>query len=261
MRVLLTNDDGIDSPGLHALTRALASVAEVMVVAPAQNQSAVARSITIRGTLEIEEREVEGATAAYAVSGTPVDCVRFAVATEPDSRFDLVVAGANLGLNLGDDVTYSGTVAAAMEGVLLGTPGLAVSQQSTGGELHHTRDGQYEFATAERIVPRLAELLAAGDLGRDVLLNVNCPTGTPQGIRVCELGRRIWADQIELAEEYEGKRRFRLYSGDADYHRAPGTDFEAVGEGCVALTALHVDLEHPNSAVLLRGVEGLLEGR
>jgi len=113
--VLLTNDDGIDSPGLHALARALSSVAEVMVVAPAQNQSAVARSITIRGTLEIEERDdVEGATAAYAVSGTPVDCVRFAEATEPGSSFDLVVAGANLGLNLGDDVTYSGTVAAAM---------------------------------------------------------------------------------------------------------------------------------------------------
>jgi 5'-nucleotidase len=260
MRVLLTNDDGIDSPGLHALARALSTVADVMVVAPAENQSAVARSITIRGTLEIDEREVEGATVAYAVSGTPVDCVRFAEATEPGSSFDLVVAGANLGLNLGDDVTYSGTVAAAMEGVLLGTPGLAVSQQSTGGELHHTRDGQYEFATAERIVPRLAELLASGELGRDVLLNVNCPTGTPQGIRVCKLGRRIWADQIELAEEHDGKRRFRLYSGDADYHRAPGTDFEAIAEGCVALTALHVDLEHPNSAVLLRGVQGLLAG-
>ena len=112
MRVLLTNDDGIDSPGIHALARALATVAEVIVVAPASNQSAVARGITIRGTLEIEERDdVAGATAAYAVSGTPVDCVRFAVASEPDSRFDLVVAGANLGLNLGHDVTYSGTVA------------------------------------------------------------------------------------------------------------------------------------------------------
>jgi 5'-nucleotidase len=190
MRVLLTNDDGIDSPGLHALARALSTVAEVMVVAPAENQSAVARSITIRGTLEIEERDVPGAAVAYAVSGTPVDCVRFAEATETGASFDVVVAGANLGLNLGDDVTYSGTVAAAMEGVLLGTPGLAVSQQSRGGELHHTRDGQYEFATAERIVPRLAELLAAGDLGRDVLLNVNCPTGVPNGVRVCKLGRR-----------------------------------------------------------------------
>ena len=245
--MLLTNDDGFDSPGLHALARALSTVAEVMVVAPAKNQSAVARSITIRGTLEIEERDVAGAIVAYAVGGTPVDCVRFAEATEPGSSFDLVVAGANLGLNLGDDVTYSGTVAAAMEGVLLGTPGLAVSQQSTGGELHHTRDGEYE-------------LLASGELGRDVLLNVNCPTGAPQGIRVCKLGRRIWADQIELAEEHEGKRRFRLYSGDADYHRAPGTDFEAIAEGCVALTALHVDLEHPNSAVLLSGVQGLLAG-
>ncbi len=258
--MLLTNDDGIDSPGLRALARALAAVAEVMVVAPAENQSAVARGITIRGTLEIEERDVDGAFAAYAVGGTPVDCVRFAEATEPGASFDLVVAGANLGLNLGDDVTYSGTVAAAMEGVLLGTPGLAVSQQSTGGELHHTRDGKYEFATAERIVPRLAELLASGDLGRDVLLNVNCPTGSPRGVRICKLGRRIWADQIELAEEHEGKRRFRLYSGDADYHRAPGTDFEAIAEGHVAITALHVDWEHPNGDALLAGLYGLISG-
>ena len=149
--MLLTNDDGIDSPGLHALARALGEVAEVMVVAPADNQSAVARGITIRGTLEVEDRDVAGAARAYAVSGTPVDCVRFAEATEPGPSFDLVVAGANLGLNLGDDVTYSGTVAAAMEGVLLDMPGLAVSQQSATGELHHTRDGEYRFGTAEQI--------------------------------------------------------------------------------------------------------------
>lgn len=259
VRVLLTNDDGIDSPGLRALARALADVAEVTVVAPADNQSAVARGITIRGTLEVDERAVEGAAQAFAVGGTPVDCVRFAEATEPGASFDVVVAGANLGLNLGDDVTYSGTVAAAMEGVLLGYPGLAVSQQSTTGELHHTRDGDYEFGTAERIVPRLAALLAAGELGRDVLLNVNCPTGAPRGIRACRLGRRIWSDQIELASEEDGRRRFRLYSGDADYHRAPGTDFEAVADGCVAITALHVDLEHPNGADLLARVGTLLD--
>ena len=258
MRVLLTNDDGIDSPGLHALARALGAVAEVMVVAPRDNQSAVARGITIRGTLEVEDRVVPGAAEAYAVSGTPVDCVRFAEAHEPGPSFDLVVAGANLGLNLGDDVTYSGTVAAAMEGVLLGTPGLAVSQQSTGRELHHTRDAQFEFATAERIVPRLAELLASGALGRDVLLNVNVPTGEPAGVRVCRLGRRIWADQIELEGEVDGRRRFRLYAGDADYHRAPGTDFEAVADGYVAITALHVDWEHPNGDVLLAGLAGIL---
>ena len=258
VRVLITNDDGIDSPGLHALVRAVGAIADVMVVAPADNQSAVARGITIRDTLEIEERDVPGAAQAFAVSGTPVDCVRFAEATEPGPSFDLVVAGANLGLNLGDDVTYSGTVAAAMEGVLLGYPGLAVSQQSLGGELHHTRDGAYSFATAERIVPRLVELLASGTLGRDLLVNVNCPTGTPQGVRICRLGRRIWSDQIELAEETNGRRRFRLYGADADYHREPGTDFEAIADGYVSLTALHVDMEHPQGAVLLAGLDGLL---
>ena len=259
MRALLTNDDGIDSPGLHALARALGAVADVTVVAPADNQSAVARGITIRGTLEVEERTIAGAARAFAVGGTPVDCVRFAEAADPETTFDVVVAGANLGLNLGDDVTYSGTVAAAMEGVLLGHPGLAVSQQSTSGELHHTRDGAYEFATAERLVPRLAALLAAGDLGRDVLLNVNCPTGDPRGVRACRLGRRIWSDQVELDSEQDGRRRFRLYTGDADYHRAPGTDFEAVADGFVAITALHVDLEHPNGPALAGRIADLLD--
>jgi 5'-nucleotidase len=258
MRVLLTNDDGIDSPGLHALARALGERAEVTVVAPLDNQSAVARGITIRGALEVEERHVDGAARAFAVGGTPVDCVRFAEAAEAGPSFDVVVAGANLGLNLGDDVTYSGTVAAAMEGVLLGYPGLAVSQQSTTGELHHTRDGAYTFATAERLVPRLAELLVRGDLGRDLLLNVNCPTGDARGVRACRLGRRIWSDQIELVDETDGRRRFRLYGADADYHREPGTDFEAIADGFASLTALHVDLEHPAGPELLARIGDLL---
>lgn len=259
MRVLLTNDDGIDSPGLQALALALCAVAEVIVVAPVANQSAVARGITIHGTLEVDERVVEGASAAFAVAGTPVDCVRFAAATEPGQSFDLVVAGANLGLNLGDDVTYSGTVAAAMEGLLLGYPGLAVSQQSVSGELHHTRDGVYEFATASRLVPRLAQLLVTGALGGGVLVNLNCPTGIAKGLRVCRLGRRIWSDQIELVDQSGSHRRFRLYGADADYHREEGTDFAALAEGCASVTALHVDLEHPQGAALLAGLEGLLD--
>ena len=255
MRVLLTNDDGIDSPGLHAMARALSAVADVTVVAPATNQSAVARGITIRGTLEVERRDVPGARQAHAVAGTPVDCVRFAEATEPGPSFDVVVAGANLGLNLGDDVTYSGTVAAAMEAVLLGYPGLAVSQQSRTRELHHIPNGDYEFGVATALVPRLATALAAGLLGKGALLNLNCPTGAAAGVRVCRLGRRIWSDQIQLVSERDGRRQYRLYGEDADYHRAEGTDFEAIAAGSASLTALHVDLESAAGIQRLRALD------
>ena len=171
MRVLLTNDDGIESPGLHALAVALAEAAEVVVVAPWDNQSAVARGITIRDELEVEARTVPGAVEAHALTGTPVDCVRFADVGLAGGPFDLVVAGANLGVNLGDDVTYSGTVAAAMEGVLLGRPGLAVSQQPDSGEIHHIAGGSYSFGTAQRLVPVLAAELASGrDVDKDGLL-------------------------------------------------------------------------------------------
>ncbi len=258
MRVLLTNDDGIDSPGIHALARALGAVGDVIVVAPESNQSAVARGITIRGTLEVEERTIEGATEAHAVSGTPVDCVRFAAAMAVDRPFDIIVAGANLGLNLGDDVTYSGTVAAAMEGVLLGIPGLAISQQSVTGELHHIRNGTYTFAAAEFIAPALAQVLADGTLGADVLLNVNCPNGPQTGVRLCRLGRRIWRDQIELISAEDGRRRFRLYGDSSDYHREDGTDFAAIADGCIAITALHVNPEHPDGERLAEVLEGLL---
>lgn len=258
MRVLLTNDDGIDSPGLHALAAALAETAEVVVVAPWDNQSAVARGITIREELEVEAREVPGAVEAHALTGTPVDCVRFADVGIVGGPFDVVVAGANLGVNLGDDVTYSGTVAAAMEGVLLGRPGLAVSQQPDSGEIHHIAGGSYSFGTAQRLVPVLAAELASGRLGRDVVLNLNCPAAPARGVRMARLGRRIWSDQVALVEQENGRRRFRLYGADSDYHREPGTDFAAIAEGYAALTALHVDPEHPEGPELLAGLDALV---
>ena len=260
MRVLLTNDDGIDSPGLHALAAALAETAEVVVVAPWDNQSAVARGITIREELEVEAREVPGAVEAHALTGTPVDCVRFADVGIVGGPFDVVVAGANLGVNLGDDVTYSGTVAAAMEGVLLGRPGLAVSQQPDSGEIHHIAGGSYSFGTAQRLVPVLAAELASGRLGRDVVLNLNCPAGPARGVRMARLGRRIWSDQVALVEQENGRRRFRLYGADSDYHREPGTDFAAIAEGYAALTALHVDPAHPEGPELLARLDVLVAG-
>ena len=134
MKVLLTNDDGIQASGLHALRRALLEIPgiEVAVIAPDSNRSATARSITTRRPLWVEEVEFGDGTSGFATDGTPVDCVRFATLGLLEFQPELIVSGINHGSNLGDDITYSGTVAAALEGVVLGIPGIAVSQQSTG---------------------------------------------------------------------------------------------------------------------------------
>src|SRR3954447_2128418 len=175
MRVLLTNDDGIFSPGLRALLDALAPAAEVVVIAPAENQSAVARSITLRRAITVVEHDLPGAVAAFAVDGTPVDCVRFAALGLGGGGYDAIVSGANLGHNLGDDVTYSGTVAAALEGVLLGLPSIAVSQGALDGGLGFVADAGFEFGAGARFTARLLEVAFEHGLPPGLLLNVNVP--------------------------------------------------------------------------------------
>ncbi len=245
MRILLTNDDGIDSPGLLALAAAMGSSAEVMVVAPMANQSAVARSITIRRSLTVRAVQVPGATAAYALSGTPVDCVRFARLGLAD-QFDLVVSGANLGHNLGDDVTYSGTVAAAFEAALLGIPSIAVSQGPAGGGTGFAHDGTFSFEAGAAFVTGLAARVHQQGLPDGTLLNVNVPHA-PRGAVMTTLGRRIYADQLEVLEDHGEERVVRIYSGVGHTHREePGSDFAAVEAGLIAVTPLHFDLGSAN---------------
>jgi 5'-nucleotidase len=241
VRILLTNDDGIDSPGLHALAGSLSEVAEVVVVAPASNQSAVARSITIRRALNVSEAAVPGAVEAFALSGTPVDCVRFA-RLGLDGAFDLVVSGANIGHNLGDDVTYSGTVAAAFEGILLGIPSIAVSQGPAGGGTGFVHAGGFAFEAAARFVAGLAGRVMAQGLPDGTLLNVNVPHD-PQGVAVTTLGRRIYADQLEILEDRGSERLVRIYGAVGHSHRLePGSDFAAIEACLIAVTPLHFDL-------------------
>src|SRR3954468_788742 len=149
MKVLLTNDDGIQATGLNALRRALLTVSDVelAVIAPDSNRSATARSITTRQPLWVEEIEFEDGTIGFATDGTPVDCVRFAVLGLVDMP-ELIVSGINHGTNLGDDITYSGTVAAALEGVVLGIPAIAASQQAVGGEMDFRSGYEYDFEHA-----------------------------------------------------------------------------------------------------------------
>jgi 5'-nucleotidase len=243
--ILVTNDDGVDSPGLLALKRALDPLGRVSVIAPDRNRSAIARGITIHQTLTVEEVRLADGSRAYATDGTPVDCVRFATLGLLDSQPDLVVSGINLGLNLGDDVTYSGTVAAAFEGVLLGWPAIAVSQGALDPRADHREAAGYDFRAAATFAARLAPLALRERFPRGVLLNVNAPGLPPEairGARVTKLGRRVYNDKLVLESGEGALRRYRIYGDDPSYHPEDGTDFCAVEEREVSVTPLHFDL-------------------
>ncbi len=223
MKVLLTNDDGVNASGLHAMRRALLDVAgvELATIAPDSNRSATARSITTREPLWVEEVDLDDGTTAYATDGTPVDCVRFAALGLIEFEPELIVSGINHGSNLGDDITYSGTVAAALEGIVLGIPAIAVSQQAEPGQVDFRAGRQWEaedFEPAARFVARMVEELEDVPMPEATLLNVNCPAGEIKGARACRLGKRIYRDRLELAEEEEGRRRYRIYGERPGYH-------------------------------------------
>ena len=237
MKVLLTNDDGITATGLNVLRRALLEVpdVELAVIAPDSNRSATARSITFSEPLTVEEVEFGDGTTGFATSGTPVDCVRFAALGLIDFEPELIVSGINHGANMGDDITYSGTVAAAFEGIMLSLPAIAVSQQLD-------RDGEPDFEQAAAFVARLVEELEQVPMPQGTLLNVNAPPGEASGVCACRLGKRIYRDRMELTGEEDGQRRYRIYTGEPGYHHEDGTDFAAIADGFIAVTPLHFDL-------------------
>ena len=248
MKILLTNDDGIGAVGLHSMRRALLEVpdVELATIAPDSNRSATARSITTRTPLWVEEVDLDDGSAAYATDGTPVDCVRFAALGLIEFKPDLIVSGINHGSNLGDDITYSGTVAAALEGVVLGIPAIAVSQQADHGRADFTEGRSWDgenFEEGARFVARMVEELETVPMPESTLLNVNVPAGEITGARSCKLGKRIYRDRLELAEEDEnGRKRYRIYGDDPGYHEEPDTDFAAIADGLIAVTPLHFDL-------------------
>jgi 5'-nucleotidase len=248
LNVLLTNDDGIEAEGLQAMRTALAGLdgVRLAVIAPDGNRSAMARSITTRRPLWVEEVPFADGTVGYATDGTPVDCVRLAsLGLVEGFTTDLVVAGINHGANLGDDITYSGTVAAALEGVVLGIPAIAVSQQSKARALDFRYDGGFGFEVAAGFVAALVERIEEVPLPASTLLNVNVPAGTPAGVEVTSLGKRIYRDELKLQHEEDGppaRRRYWIYGSDPGFHDEPGTDLAAVAAGRIAVTPIHFDL-------------------
>jgi 5'/3'-nucleotidase len=259
LRVLLTNDDGIHADGLQTLRRALVALedVELAVIAPDANMSATARSITTRRPLWVTEVPFDDGTRGYSCDGTPVDCVRLAsLGLVEGFEPDLVVAGINHGSNLCDDITYSGTVAAALEGIVLGVPALAVSQQSQAREMDFRLGDEFAFDTAAGFTARVVDRLDDVPLPDGTLLNINVPAGEATAVEVCRLGKRIYRDALRLLDtDGDNRRRFRVY-GDAPVHEdEEGTDLAAISGGRIAVTPLHFDLTAEHGLEELRAYD------
>ena len=254
MRILLTNDDGISAPGLQAARRALAELdgIELDVIAPDSNRSAIGRGITTRSPLTVEEVTFEDGRVGYATDGTPVDCVRFAELGLVGGRPDLIVSGINHGANLGDDITYSGTVAAALEGIVLGIPAVAFSQQSAAGGLGYV-SGRFDFKVAAAFTAQLVSRLLEESMPEATLINVNCPSCEPKGVEVTKLGKRIYNDELKLVEEKDGRRHYEIYGWQPGYEEIEGTDLNAVAEGRISVTPIHFDLTDHGGLERLQG--------
>ena len=256
MRILITNDDGISAPGLQTLRRALRELddVEVTVIAPDSNRSASARSITTRSPLSVEEVEFGDGDVGFATDGTPVDCVRFAELGLGGGRPDMIVSGINHGANLGDDITYSGTVAAALEGIVLGIPAVALSQQSSGGGMGYV-SGRFDFELAAAFSAQLVVRLIEEPMPEATLVNVNFPAGEPAGVEVTKLGKRIYNDELRPLDDEDGKgrRRYEIYGWKPGYEEIEGTDLNAVASGRIAVTPIHFDLTDHGGLERLRG--------
>jgi 5'-nucleotidase len=230
IRILVTNDDGYRSEGIHALARALGDLGEVTIVAPVQEASAIGHALTLRHPLRLESIDAR----TYAVDGTPTDCVNIAVTQVFKALPALVVSGINKGWNLGDDVTYSGTIAGALEGALLGVPSMAVSLRQTRGD--------YDFSYAARAAASIAEAMLRHPLPARTFLNLNVPKGQPLGYRVTVQAKRNHVTSVAERHDPKGRPYFWIEEGQNEWQPHDRSDYQAVRDGFVSVTPLHPDL-------------------
>jgi 5'-nucleotidase len=231
IRILVTNDDGVHSDGLKALAAALKPLGEVTVVAPLHEASAVGHSLTLRRPLRLEQV----GDRAYAVDGTPTDCVNIGVTTVFKGMPALIVSGINKGWNLGDDITYSGTVSGAFEGALLGVPSIAVS-------LQYTADLIFDFAEAARAAHTVARSVLEKGLPARTFLNINVPKGPTKGFRVTVQAKRNHVTKVTERVDPRGQRYFWIEEGQNEWEPHDRSDYQAVRDGYVSVTPLQPDL-------------------
>ncbi len=229
-RILVTNDDGYQSEGIRALVQALEKLGEVTIVAPVDEASAIGHALTLRYPLRLNHV----ADRVYSVDGTPTDCVNIAVGHVFRGLPDLVVSGINKGWNLGDDVTYSGTVAGALEAALLGVPGIAVSLRAT--------RGPYHFGPAAHAASAIAEALFRRPLPPRTFLNINVPSGTPKGFRVTVQATRNHITSVGERHDPKGTAYYWIEEGQDEWQPHDRSDYQAVRDGYISLTPLHPDL-------------------
>src|SRR5499427_9233631 len=229
-RILVTNDDGYRSEGLLALADALRSLGDVTIVAPMTEASAIGHALTLRHPLRLEHMSEK----LFAVDGTPTDCVNIAVTQIFRSLPDLVVSGINKGWNLGDDVTYSGTVAGALEAALLGIPSIAVSLRAT--------RAQYDFGYAARAAAAMAEAMLRRPLPPRTFLNINVPKGEPKGYRVTVQAKRNHVTSVAKRHDPKGRPYYWIEEGQNEWEPHDRSDYQAVRDGYASVTPLHPDL-------------------
>jgi len=246
LKVLITNDDGVHAPGLLALLKRVAEVAEVVVVAPDRERSAVGHALTLHHPL----RAARLSENVYAVDGTPTDCVNLGIHSLLSFRPDLVISGINRGGNVCDDVTYSGTVAAALEATLMGIPAIAISLV-TRGEGDH-------YDVAAGVAARLAQTVIEKGLPADTFLNVNVPDLPAELLKVplvtCQ-GKRSYEGTIVDKVDPRGRNYYWIGTADLSFQDIPGSDYYAVSRGHVSITPMHIDLTNYASIETLKGWE------
>jgi 5'-nucleotidase len=240
MHILVTNDDGVTAPGLLALAQTLGALGKVTILAPDRNWSASGHVKTMHRPLRVKEIMLDGGQPALTADGAPSDCVALAVLGVVPEKIDLVVSGINPNANLGHDVTYSGTVTAAMEAVILGIPGLAVSLDSPENHL-----GMLDYAPAAKIACQVAERVIASGLPKGILLNINVPYLPEEeinGWQITRQGLRVYQDALDERQDPRG-RPYYWIGGDVPTGVPDrGTDFGALADGYVSITPLHLDL-------------------
>jgi len=249
MRILITNDDGIQSPGIAALARALSAIGEVWIVAPDRERTAVAHAVTLHKPLRLHRI----AARTFAVNGTPVDCVNLALLKIMPKPPSIVVSGINKGVNLGDDVMYSGTVSAAMEGTVLGVPSVAVSQE--GKHL-------FRFAVGATFAARIVRLVLDRGLPEETLLNVNIPDRprrAVKGARITCLSRRRFDNPIIEKLDPHGRKYYWIAGDRVSWSRSKEADHEAIEEGLVSITPIRLDSTHHGVLDRFRAWEPIIQ--
>lgn len=245
-RILVTNDDGVYSEGLRKLAAALRELGEITIVAPDREQSAASHALTLNRPLRMLRLEEN----TWIVDGTPSDCVNLAVLKlMKEQRPDIVVSGINFGPNLGDDVTYSGTISAAFEGALLNIPAIAFSSLVGEG---------FSFERCAELARELTRWALEQPPNPEIVLNVNFPVGTFKGVKITRLGKRIYSEGIIERLDPRGRKYYWIGGEEPVWHPGEGTDFEAVQSGYVSITPLHLDLTHHQSISRLQLLEEVL---